>query len=319
MMKRILLLLIIIVTLTTCDNIAFLDYLEYEVDYYQTRKALDEAVQEADDLLASAVEGTYPGEYAPTSKYSLESTLLYVRPVQLDKNATLEQLHMALTEIENALRLFKSRRIKPLDILFVTDLSYSMYDEVNALKGCISNIINYIITMLADVRFGAGSFIDYPEDTYGNAGDWPFQCEQPLDSNSQLTADAITIYILGTGADIKTSLLEALFQSAMTMGWRDDADRIIIVFTQNEGHDSDSLLDQNYPGHGMSETIHALNQEDIKVVPIIFLDAMQQAIDQNAYIAEMTGGTMYSGVDADSGEIEASVIIELRAVLPYFF
>jgi hypothetical protein len=315
MMKRIILFLIITVTMTTCDNIPFLDYLEYEVDYYQTREALDEAIWEAEDLLANAVEGFSPGEYHPYAMTNINNALSYGQQVSADEDASIEELHWALSDLENVIDVFPSWRILPLDILFVTDINGSMGPYLSNIKVGISDIINAVQTNLYDVHYGAVSFRDYDHSGYGVAGDLEFILDRYLSTDTATLISIINNYSASGGADIENSLLEALFRSADTgeIGWRYDTDRIILVFTINEGHNSD--VDTLYPGHGMSETINALNQENIRVLSFLITAASTAAVNQNAYIAEATNGIMTSNVS----DILSAANQSLNALAPYYF
>ncbi|MBN1699326.1 MAG: VWA domain-containing protein [Spirochaetales bacterium] len=317
-MKRITVCIAIMAALVSCDNIPLMDYLETEVDYYQTRKALDEAVKEAQYLRDTSEEGIYPGQYAYNSISYLDNALYDIEWVFMEDYATIEDFHWALEHIEYALDLFHSKRKKAVDILFVTDVNGSMGAYITFIKTGIANVISNIGGYLGDVKYGAVSFRDFyvVGESYGLSGDLPFMLDCNLTSITSDLLTAVNNYFAASGADLPNSLLEALFQSSIQPGWRNDTDKVIIVFTIAVGHDSD--IEYEYPGHGMMETIGILSQKNIRAVPLLITNAQPDAVAQNAAIAAATGGVFTDDIGSDL-EIVTAVDLSLSTLFTYYY
>ncbi len=134
--------------------------------------------------------------------------------------------------------------IGKLDVLFLFDLTGSMRDELEEAKASSIDIMNNISSRINDSAFGSGSFMDYPESysycgyssTYGYDGDYPYNLDQNVTTNTSKVSSAINSLSLGNGMDGPESYARALYESQFA-GWREGARKVVIIFEDNVPHD----------------------------------------------------------------------------------
>jgi len=151
-----------------------------------------------------------------------------------------------------------------VDIVFSIDLTGSMTEEISRIKQEIGTIIDNLTTIASpttDFRFGVVSYEDYPGyfdstpcgsgyyQTYGQAGtkpngDAPFRIDQPLTNDFDAVAATVLGLIQGSGADGPQSYGRVFWELGQTdtgtsLGFRNDALKLIVNFADNVPHDRD--------------------------------------------------------------------------------
>ncbi|MCD4685084.1 MAG: VWA domain-containing protein [Anaerolineae bacterium] len=123
-----------------------------------------------------------------------------------------------------------------LDVMLVIDASSSMNDEIDSVQRSALDIAQNLRGMVDDTRFAAGMFADYDADL-----PWELLTDFTTDINSFNTAIG-RIHEYG-GHSLPESYTRALWESSQ-LSWRDDAVRLIVLFTDDEPHYDDPGRDE---------------------------------------------------------------------------
>ena len=153
--------------------------------------------------------------------------------------------------------LHKNVGIPKADVVFAIDLTGSMWDEIAEVKANATSIMNSLAAQIADVQFGLISFMDYngtysttaPGSVpltytaqYGSAasGDYPYNLDQDITSDTVLMAGKIAGLTIGWGADGPQDYTRIIHESwnDSNLHWRTDAKRILILFGDAVPHDT---------------------------------------------------------------------------------
>ena len=113
--------------------------------------------------------------------------------------------------------------ISQADVAFLLDTTFSMNDEINAIKSSLGTIVSQLHTEIPNIGIGVAGYEDFLGG-FGSAGDRPFYLLHRV-STVRTAAGLASIqnmgvnrYVLGDGGDIPESGWEALFQVASGMG-----------------------------------------------------------------------------------------------------
>lgn len=211
-----------------------------------------------------------------------------------------------------------------VDVFFIVDLSSSFKDDLPIFKTQAPEIISSLKASSPDIRFGLGSFEDYPISPFGGdaAGDVAYRRNIDL----TLDSDAVEAVISGLstrfGGDLPQSQLPALFQAATGDGqtiagfpkanipagqqanFRDGAIKIIVLWTDASFHKPGDPGDIPYPGPSFAETVDAILALDPPMV--IGISSGGDGIADLKMIAKATGALAPpGGVDCnDDGTID---------------
>jgi PKD repeat protein len=186
------------------------------------------------------------------------------------------------------------------DVVFLVDVSGSYDDDLGTFKNLGTSIIGALSTLGANVQVGVASFSDYPQYPYGESYDYSFRYDSALSYITGKSVDAINALGILNGYDSPESQLEALYQLATSDGWLEQAQKIIFLVTDDSFHNSD--VETDYPGHGYTETLAALNAKGIKVVGLI---PTSYTINDVSQIASDTGGMVVNLGASSSGIVDA--------------
>jgi len=123
----------------------------------------------------------------------------------------------------------------PLDVFFLVDTTASMGLAIDNLKNNLTALSTQIGTLTSDVRYGLGTFQDYPESSSSGSGDYAYRLEQGLSSNLSLIRNKLNSISLGNGGDYPESAIEGLYQAGKSIsGWRSDSKKVIVLVTDDE-------------------------------------------------------------------------------------
>ena len=210
--------------------------------------------------------------------------------------------------------------ITSVDVMFSLDLTGSMGDELDEAQSSAIQIMTDVNGLVADSQFGANSFMDYPhsyEDevtncgysaTYGDSesGDYAYNLDQDITSDTGDVSDAINALSLGYGADGPEAYVRALYESQFAT-WRSGSKRILVMFGDNVPHDCGFNGDSTGKDPGRDELVNTpddLDFEDI-VAQLVAEDISVISVDSGSdhapwqYMSSQTGGQWFELNDAD--------------------
>jgi hypothetical protein len=134
------------------------------------------------------------------------------------------------------------------DVMFVLDTTSSLSDVLDEAKLESLNIMNDILSMIPNTRFGLISHRDYPaayiycgySGTYGAIPDYPYRFEHNFTNVTTDIQAAVNALTAGSsGTDLPESYTRAFYEtySDPLITWRDGAKKIVINTSDNLPHD----------------------------------------------------------------------------------
>ena len=221
---------------------------------------------------------------------------------------------------------------RPLDIVFLVDISASFADDLPVLQGNMANLVQTILDAAPSSRFALATFSDFPFSPFGleAAGDVAYRLDLALTNDEQLLINAVNGLTILNAADPPQSQYEAIFQVLTGAGkdLNDDGDftdlgeiapsnigadpvnpMFIFVFTDAPFHDSD--IEPAYPGVGRNEVLALLQS-----TPVMF-GLVSGAGDSTSLqeLVNLTGGAIF-GVAPDSAGFETAVLTAIETTDP---
>ncbi|HJL18841.1 MAG TPA: hypothetical protein RMH99_24475 [Sandaracinaceae bacterium LLY-WYZ-13_1] len=105
------------------------------------------------------------------------------------------------------------------DVLFLIDVTASMSEEIDQIRGGLRDVIAPgIAETIPDSALGVASFADFPEGMCGEAQDRPFELTVPITTDLNRVQAAVDSLELGNGLDRPEAQVEALYQVATGEG-----------------------------------------------------------------------------------------------------
>jgi hypothetical protein len=196
-----------------------------------------------------------------------------------------------------------------LDFCLLVDLSGSYNDDLPNIKALAPGLVASIEASGADVQFCLATFVDFPINPYGAAGDYEYLLNQDLGDSASWTA-AVNAMGIFNGVDTPESQYEALSRIAVGPGapaWRSGATRVVAITTDASFHDSD--FEGAYPGVGGTQSTADLVGEEIIVIAI----KAPGSGGQMDAVAAATGGSVQT-TGSSSAEIADAVLAGLSAI-----
>lgn len=136
------------------------------------------------------------------------------------------------------------------DILFIMDVTGSMNQELAEVKQAAIQIMTDIEGLGIDAAYGVGSFCDYPRNyescepeydgTYGAAGDYPWQMNLDVTTDTSQVSAAIKALTIHSGTDLPEDYARALYECQF-FNFRENAKKIVIMIGDAPVHDCDFL------------------------------------------------------------------------------
>lgn len=238
-----------------------------------------------------------------------------------------------------------------VDVYLLADTTGSMSGPITAVKAQAADLLNNLDTEFPDIdfSFGVGDFKDFPSDPYA------FRNSQSITSDHGAVQTAIDGWSAAGGNDGPEGQLYAFDQLAEgrapsndgsppgSIGWRDGARRVVVVFADAPGHDPVcSAVTETVPGHGVGYDITEASVTDkltSRGMVVIALSTTTGAgmdadpggagdyaaacgpttsgtAGQATRIGEATGGTHIAGLDNDAlvAAIEESVTTAVQQI-----
>lgn len=220
-----------------------------------------------------------------------------------------------------------------LDVCLVVDLSGSYGDDLPNIKALAPGIWDEIVAGGVDLRFGLGTFVDFPWHNWGDPGfgDYAYRLDQQLTSDKATWVAAVNAMATRSGFDGPESQYEALFQVATGAGndvldaepddsgdvaagqncaFREKATKVVILTTDASFHNAgDGDGPFPYPGASAVDTTTALVDEGIKVIG---LKAPGSGGELDA-LAAATGGTTQP-TSSTSHDIAEAILTALEEI-----
>lgn len=214
--------------------------------------------------------------------------------------------------------------LRPLDVVFLQDLSGSFGDDIATVRGLVSPLAAAIEGINPDSEFAVTSFVDKPVSPFGSAasGDYAYRTDLAMtDSVADLQATYDGLAVL-SGADGPESQLEALLQVALReaeLGYRADTTRVAVLFTDAEFHeagdfasappnDGDSVLDGSPPSTGEDYPSRAQIRDALLAADIVPVFAVTAGVvDDYQDLVDFLGFGSVVVLSADSGNIVDAV------------
>ncbi|WP_245278274.1 putative Ig domain-containing protein [Methylosinus sp. PW1] len=213
----------------------------------------------------------------------------------------------------------------PLDVQFLQDLTGSFANDIANVRVLAPSIVSALRAVQADSRFGVSSFVDKAVSPFGAAGEWVYKLELALTADATSLATTYNGINTLNGLDAPESQIESLQHLALTaseVGFRPDAARFVILFTDAPFHvagdgaaggittpnNGDAVLDGVVPGTG--EDYPAIAQlkaalESANIIPIFAVTADVTSYYTTLVASLGRGATV--ALTADSSNIVSAI------------
>ena len=218
-----------------------------------------------------------------------------------------------------------------VDVLFIFDLSYSMFDDMADVKTSAIDIMDEIRISNPDSAFGVVTFVDYNGqyggcgygNTYGSGADYPYLLDKNITTDTGEVSTIINGMPIYNGEDWPQDYSRVLYESLhdSEIGWRNCTKRVVIVFGDAPTHDCDFYSTSTGVDPGRDAI--AGNEDDLDfetvVAELAAYDMTVMSVDcpgsggddaqeSFEYMAAQTGGEYYPLADATDA---ASDIVDL--------
>ena len=232
----------------------------------------------------------------------------------------------------------------PVDVYFVVDLSGSFFDDLPLFKSEVAGtggVIDDLLAINPDIKFGVGSYEDYPISPFGFAGAGDVAYRRDIDPtlNAGNVKATINGLVLRSGGDLPQSQLPALYQAASGVGQvvpgHPQADipanqnanfddirngqpvkKIFLLWTDADFHNPGDAGTIPYPGPTFQQTVDAVMALDPPKV--LGLSSGGGGLQELQRMARMTGALATAiGCDCnDDGRIDIKPGEPLVCVIP---
>jgi hypothetical protein len=128
---------------------------------------------------------------------------------------------------------------KPVDLIFVIDVTGSMSDDIDAVQASAITIVNTIESMTCDFRVGIVAYRDHPFYPYGEPDDVMFE-DYAFSTDKTTIINNINSLVEEGGADWKEAVFDALLRAidSTSIGeWRSGVKKILILMGDAPPHD----------------------------------------------------------------------------------
>ena len=218
-----------------------------------------------------------------------------------------------------------------LDLQFLQDLTGSFGDDIATVRGLVPQIVAAIQAVQPHASFGVSTFRDKAFGAFGNAGDWVYNQQLALTTDTLALTTAYNAMAAGNGADGPEAQIEALMQLALRageVGFHANAARFVVLFTDADFHQAgdglaagiamanngDAVLDGLPAGTGEDYPLVAQVRaalEAANIIPIFAVTAPVLA-SYEGLVTALGRGTAVT-LTADSGNVLAALNAGLTA------
>ncbi len=204
---------------------------------------------------------------------------------------------------------------KGLDICFVIDTTGSMGDDIENAKENMNKIIASLSGKTEDYRVAIVDYRDFPEE--GDEYDYPAKVQLKFTNDTNKITSTINGLDLGNGGDTDETVYSGIM-TALSLNWRPDAEKIIIVLGDappkdpepNTGYTYEQVLCALYNadvGVGEEEYKNWTGKDSDDYLVNVFTIDTGYGVDFFENVADSTGGIH---TQVDSADEVSSAIIE---------
>lgn len=204
-----------------------------------------------------------------------------------------------------------------VDVVLLQDLSGSFGDDLPNVRSQFSGLHDSL-NEVRDVQFGVASFVDKPFSPFGGSGDYVYETELAVTGDKAAVQAELDSLVLRWGNDEPESQLEGLLQLALRanageIGFRDGAQRIVVLTTDATYHDAgdyaggdpnngDAVIDdEDYPTIALLKA--ALEAADI--TPVFSVTSNVLALYQD--LVEQLGRGVVVQLSSNSSNLSAAI------------
>jgi hypothetical protein len=224
---------------------------------------------------------------------------------------------------------------RPVDVLFLLDLSGSFFDDLPVLQANFQSLLNDLVaTTSAGSQFGVASFVDFPFPPHGDpaSGDYTYKVDLPLTTNTANVTSTIMGLTTYNGDDLPQNQYEAIYQAVTGAGLDFNNDGLyngvgevapssighfdpsvplfILLFTDATFHNPDTESD--YPTLATHPFVHGRSAVlSVLVPPSPFSTATTFVSTPKNYVFGMVPGL---GLPPPEGILEIPELTELATV-----
>lgn len=181
-----------------------------------------------------------------------------------------------------------------IDVAFVIDTTYSMWDDIAAVKAASTEIVNALEG--TDCRVAIVDYRDYPVWPYGWFGDYPYHDVILFTQDRSQMRAGIQSLSLGDGADWRESVYSALLHTidGQSLGsWRPQPNKFIILMGDAPPHDPEP-----FKGYTVDDVLTAAyNADPITIYPIL-VGGDPTTLGYFTQLADGSGGKVFTAADA---------------------
>ncbi len=125
-----------------------------------------------------------------------------------------------------------------LDVMILQDMSGSFGDDKRVMDDLAPTLASTLFSASAGLELGVASFVDKPFSPFGSVGDYVYQLDLPLTTDTSAFVTAVQGLIVRSGNDYSESQIEALQLLAYdaAAGFRTDSQRFVVVATDAPFH-----------------------------------------------------------------------------------
>jgi len=196
-------------------------------------------------------------------------------------NANIAVIKALLTKEKSVKRVVGTAN-KGLDLCFVVDTTGSMGDDIDDAKANMEVILTQLAEKTSDYRVALIDYRDFSSRTR-DSRDYPSKIQLEFSADDTEIRNAIMNLSLGDGGDTPETVYSALM-SALTLDWRDEAKKVIVVLG-----DAKPLDPEPNTGYTYQQVLFALFDSKIA---IDYEDSDKRVLDgEDSWINVYTIGT----------------------------
>ncbi|MBU7046714.1 MAG: VWA domain-containing protein [Theionarchaea archaeon] len=184
----------------------------------------------------------------------------------------------------------------PVDLIFVIDVTGSMWDDIDAVKASATTIVETITSMTCDFRVGIVGYRDHPIPPYGSPSDVMFEDYAFSSDKTTIISNINSLNVYG-GADWEEAVYDALLRaidSTSIGGWRSGVKKILILMGDAPPHDPCPIY-----GYTALDVINAAFLADPAHIYGVSVGCNSTVLKAFKEISERTGGEVFCAPTAN--------------------
>lgn len=191
-----------------------------------------------------------------------------------------------------------------IDIVFAIDTTGSMEDDIDAVRGNVSSIVDKINATSSSARFALVSYQDHPVDG-GGSDDYPSRLEQGFTENVSVLKKKLDELELGDGGDWEESAYSGVTEG-LKLPWRNGVRKIVIALGDAPAKDPE-------PVTGYTAASVAQHAFEIDPVVVYGVDTGGLADGGFSELVDASGGKIFNAWDTD--DIPAMILEAVDSAL----